>query len=74
MFWEKFLKPFLKFIIHSYKLLISPFLGNNCRFYPSCSSYALSVLEMYPLLKALKKISIRIIKCNPWNPGGVDLP
>ena len=60
--------------ISLYQVSISPFLGTRCRFYPSCSQYADLVLEKYPLFPALTKISSRLLRCHPWNAGGVDLP
>jgi len=66
-------KLFLK-LIKFYQIFISPFLGNNCRFYPSCSEYFVRVIEKYGLLKGLKLGVKRILKCHPWNSGGVDFP
>ncbi|MCH1430509.1 MAG: membrane protein insertion efficiency factor YidD [Chlamydiales bacterium] len=61
-------------LVSFYQRFISPMLGNNCRFYPSCSEYARLSLKKDHLLKAIAKIVIRIFKCNPWHSGGVDLP
>ncbi len=61
-------------LIRLYQLCLAPFLGQRCRFYPSCSRYAIGCLEIYPFTIALKKISWRLLRCNPWNPGGVDEP
>jgi len=66
-------KVFLK-LIRFYQIFISPLLGNNCRFYPSCSGYCVRVIEKYGLFKGLKLGVKRILKCHPWNPGGVDFP
>jgi len=60
--------------INFYKIFISPVLGNNCRFYPSCSSYAHQAVEKYGIFKGLGKGFRRILKCNPFNKGGIDLP
>lgn len=60
--------------IKLYQLLISPFLGKHCRFYPSCSDYAQLVIEKYGLIQGLKKGFWRIMKCHPFDKGGVDLP
>ena len=60
--------------IKSYQILISPLLGPSCRFYPSCSCYARTCLKKHSLGLALKKIIVRIAKCHPFHPGGVDLP
>jgi len=56
----------LKLPIQLYKFMISPWLGSNCRFYPTCSSYALEALETHgPLYGSWLSIK-RILKCNPW--------
>jgi len=60
--------------IKFYKNFISPVLGSNCRFYPSCSSYAHQAVEKYGIYKGLQKGFWRILKCNPFNEGGIDLP
>jgi len=60
--------------INFYKIFISPVLGNNCRFYPSCSSYTHQAVEKYGIFKGLGKGFRRILKCNPFNKGGIDLP
>jgi len=61
-------------LIKFYQKFISPNLGRHCRFYPSCSSYAMLSIEKYGLWKGCQKGIWRIMRCNPWNPGGVDLP
>ena len=63
--------PF-KCLIYLYKGLISPFLGPRCRFYPSCSQYALEALETYNLLTALWLIAKRLLRCHPYGSGGID--
>jgi len=60
--------------IKFYQNFISPFTGANCRFYPSCSSYACQAVEKYGIFKGLQKGFSRILKCNPFNKGGIDLP
>jgi uncharacterized protein len=59
--------------IVAYQLLISPFLGNNCRFYPSCSQYAKEAVLKHGVLRGVLLAVRRIVRCNPWNPGGVDI-
>ncbi len=61
-------------LVKAYQLLVSPFLGRHCRFYPSCSEYAFLAIEKYGTWDGLKKGTARLLKCHPWNPGGVDLP
>ncbi len=60
------------FIIKFYKKFISPFLGRNCRFYPTCSSYSLEAIEKYGAIKGGYMSVKRILKCNPFHPGGYD--
>lgn len=59
------------FMLHIYRWTISPLLGRTCRFYPSCSEYALCALREHKW-KGLWLIIIRLLKCGPWHPGGVD--
>lgn len=59
-------------VIYVYKFLISPFIGFNCRFYPSCSQYSIDALKNFGLLKAILLIFKRILKCHPLNKGGID--
>ena len=61
-------------IIKFYQKYISVNLGSNCRFYPSCSEYATLSIEKYGSLKGGIKGIIRILKCHPFNKGGIDLP
>ena len=67
------IKILLIYLIKSYQLLLSPFLGNNCRFYPTCSNYAIQAIKEYNILQAIKLIFLRILKCNPWGGSGIDL-
>lgn len=61
------------FIIHKvYKLCLSPLLGHTCRFYPTCSDYALEAVEKFGFLKGTKMALIRVAKCGPWHKGGED--
>ena len=59
-------------LIQGYKLIISPFLGDNCRFYPSCSSYSLEAFRTFGLMKAIWLTTKRISRCHPCHPGGFD--
>ena len=67
------LKYTLILIIKFYRLFLSPLLGNSCRFYPTCSNYALQALKRYSTFYAIKIIIIRLLKCNPWGGSGIDL-
>ncbi len=68
------MKTILKLLIKFYQLALSPLLGPCCRFYPTCSHYALEALDKHGVFKGLFLILKRLIKCHPWHPGGVDLP
>jgi putative membrane protein insertion efficiency factor len=67
------MKSLLLLLLRGYKLGVSPFLGQNCRFYPSCSDYAAEAVREYGALKGGALAAKRLCKCNPWHPGGVDL-
>jgi len=69
---SRFINFFLTLFIHAYRLLISPVLGNRCRFYPSCSQYAKEALKTQQTLIALWLIAKRLLKCHPWHAGGYD--
>lgn len=62
----------LLLLIKSYQLLISPVLGQHCRFYPSCSKYAQIAISQYGIARGLGLFVKRILKCHPWHPGGYD--
>lgn len=66
------MKSLLLGLIRAYQYLLSPWLGNRCRFHPSCSSYAAEALQKHGLLKGLKLALLRLGRCHPWNPGGHD--
>ena len=59
-------------LLKLYRLAISPFLGRNCRFHPSCSVYAIEAVERHGALKGGWLGVRRILRCHPWNPGGYD--
>ncbi|MBT4214407.1 MAG: membrane protein insertion efficiency factor YidD [Porticoccaceae bacterium] len=59
-------------LIRGYQLAISPMLGKNCRFEPTCSCYAHEAIERFGVLKGGYLSAIRIAKCNPFHPGGYD--
>jgi len=59
-------------LIKGYRYLISPFLPTSCRFYPSCSQYALESYQKLGFCRATCLSFLRLLKCNPFHPGGVD--
>jgi putative membrane protein insertion efficiency factor len=66
------MKSLLLLLLRAYKLGISPFLGQNCRFYPSCSDYAAEAVREHGALKGGILATRRLCKCHPWNAGGFD--
>jgi putative membrane protein insertion efficiency factor len=59
-------------LITGYRRLLSPLLGPRCRFYPSCSAYALEAISVHGAAKGTALATARICRCHPWTPGGVD--
>jgi putative membrane protein insertion efficiency factor len=59
-------------LIRGYQLGLSPLLGPRCRFYPTCSQYAIEAISRYGILKGAILSSKRLLKCHPFHPGGVD--
>lgn len=62
----------LLLIVRAYQVFISPLLGQNCRFHPTCSCYAHKALKQHGALKGSWLSIKRIVKCNPMHPGGID--
>jgi len=59
-------------IIKFYKYFISPLLGSNCRFYPSCSTYSLEALQRHGTVAGSYLTLRRLLKCHPFHEGGID--
>ena len=59
-------------LIRLYQIVLSPFIGNQCRFHPSCSSYALEAIETHGVLKGVVLAVRRLGRCHPFHPGGFD--
>lgn len=59
-------------VIRFYQRFISPLLGPRCRFYPSCSQYALQAVQKYGAIRGSYLAVWRLLRCNPFNPGGYD--
>ena len=64
-------KPFI-YLIKFYQFFISPMLGNNCRFNPSCSQYSIECFNHYHMPKAFWFSLVRVSKCHPFHKGGND--
>jgi len=58
--------------IKAYQVVISPHLGQCCRFYPTCSDYARQAIERHGALRGLSLTTRRILRCQPLNEGGFD--
>ena len=59
-------------LIKAYKFVISPMLGNSCRYLPTCSEYSIEALKTYGFFKGLFLSIKRILSCHPWGHGGFD--
>jgi len=66
------MKRLLLIVIKFYQYFISPFLGSNCRYYPTCSAYAVEAVEKYGSLKGSILTVKRILRCHPFHAGGFD--
>ncbi len=60
------------YFIRLYQRIISPLFPPSCRFYPSCSAYAIEAIRRYGLIKGGLKAVLRLAKCHPFHPGGYD--
>ncbi len=61
-------------LIRLYQVAISPWLGNVCRYEPSCSRYMVGALQKYGLIRGFGKGVRRVLRCHPWSAGGYDPP
>ena len=61
-------------LVRFYQFAISPWLGKNCRYEPTCSQYFIQAVEKYGLLRGGWKGTLRILRCHPWCKGGYDPP
>lgn len=59
-------------LVKAYRLLFSAWIGNVCRYYPSCSQYALDALNRHGALGGSSFAAWRVLRCNPWSAGGCD--
>lgn len=66
------MKFVLKSIIRFYQKFISPLFPARCKYYPTCSSYALKAIERFGAVRGTLLAVWRILRCNPWSMGGID--
>jgi putative membrane protein insertion efficiency factor len=59
-------------VVYAYRWLVSPLLGDPCKYHPSCSQYAVDALRRYGLVRGSILAAWRLARCNPWSHGGVD--
>jgi len=67
------MKSVCLFLIRAYQIVLGPFLGGACRFYPSCSQYAAEAIERHGACRGSSLALRRLLRCHPFSPGGVDL-
>jgi len=65
-------KTIILAILKFYQRFLSPLLPRTCRFYPTCSTYAIQAIEERGILAGINLAVRRILRCHPWNPGGYD--
>ncbi len=58
--------------VRAYQWTLRPLIGANCRFWPSCSDYAIEAMRLHGALRGGGLAAKRILRCNPWHEGGVD--
>lgn len=66
------MRALLSALIKAYRYALSPLMGNNCRFHPSCSAYALEAIEEHGALRGSYLALRRLLRCHPWHQGGYD--
>jgi|TARA_A100000164_G_scaffold296625_1_gene270748 putative membrane protein insertion efficiency factor len=59
-------------LIRLYQITLSAFVGQHCRFTPTCSNYAIKAIENHGLTKGVVLSTKRVCKCHPWSEGGID--
>lgn len=65
-------RDLLLLLVHGYRLLLKPWLGNACRFEPTCSAYAIGALERHGALRGSALAGWRLLRCHPWCEGGLE--
>ena len=66
------MRKFFICIINIYQKYISKYLGNHCKYYPTCSEYTKQAIEKYGAIKGIIYGTKRIVRCNPFSKGGYD--
>jgi putative membrane protein insertion efficiency factor len=69
---DRAMRHVIAFLIRIYQRFVSPFLGPRCRFYPSCSNYALQAVQRFGTFYGTWLSIKRLARCHPWHPGGYD--
>lgn len=59
-------------LIRGYQVALSPLFPRSCRFFPSCSEYAVEAIRTYGVFRGTLKAGVRVLKCHPLHPGGYD--
>ncbi|ACQ82461.1 protein of unknown function DUF37 [Beutenbergia cavernae DSM 12333] len=59
-------------LVRGYQLIVSPWFAPRCRYYPSCSAYAVTALRRHGVVRGTGLAAWRLLRCNPWSKGGVD--
>ena len=66
------MKHVLVALLRAYRFAISPMFGQTCRYYPSCSAYAIEAITVHGSIRGSWLTTKRLARCHPWTPGGVD--
>ena len=59
-------------LVRVYQWVLSPLLGDRCKYHPTCSQYAIDALREFGVLRGALLAGWRLLRCNPWSHGGVD--
>ena len=66
------MKWLVKKLLRGYQMVVSPLLGQRCRFYPTCSQYAIEAVDRHGVIRGLWLSVRRVARCHPFHPGGFD--
>jgi len=69
---DRFLCDTLILVLRAYRYFLSPWLGHQCRFHPSCSAYAIEALQRHGVVRGTWLTVRRLACCHPWHEGGLD--